>query len=138
MTGKRPSDPIPKGAPRKPKRPRPLPARSPKREAVRAEEEAIRDAVFRRDGGCVLRQQASHRCIGPDTPHHLAKASAGGPYTAENLVTLCSGSNTAVEDDPEWGRWVGLVIRWDIPPAVAWQRRVDCGLVVRSEQPPEV
>lgn len=127
--------PQPKGKPKAQARRRPLRFKSEKREAMREEEARVREAVFRRDGGCVLRGQASHRCQGPETPHHLAKASAGGRYTPENLVCLCAGSNTAVEDDPEWGRWVGLVVRWDITPGEAWDRRRDCGLVVRTERP---
>ena len=114
---------------------KPLRSKSEKRAAQRDHELAVSDAVVRRDGGCILRSLASHRCGGPLTVHHLRKQSAGGRWTLDNCVCLCASANTMVEDDPPWGRWLGLVVRYDIPPAVAWQRRVDCGLVVRTDQP---
>ena len=73
----------------------------------------VREAVFTRDRWtCRLattRQAGS--CFGPLTPHHLRKASAGGGYTEENLVTLCAGHNTWVEDHPIAATMLGLVER---------------------------
>lgn len=117
------------------KRRKPLRPRSEKRQDQRPQEEAITAEVFRRDGGCIMRTQASHICHGPLTPHHLRKQSAGGPWTLDNVVALCAWANGEVENAPYWGRHHGLVVRHDITPADAWQRRVDTGLVVRTPQP---
>lgn len=115
---------------------KPLAVRSVKRQEARPAEAELTAVVFARDGGCVLREQASHRCTGkPETPHHLKKSGAGGKWTDDNLVDLCAGANTMVEDEPYWGRAVGLVVRWDITPGEAWDRRVAHGLVVRTERP---
>lgn len=70
----------------------------------------IREAVFDRDGGCVMFDNGWGECAGPDTPHHLKKASAGGSYTLTNLVTLCARHNGMVEDKPDEAEARGLVI----------------------------
>jgi hypothetical protein len=98
-----------------------LSARSKRREAEAADRFVIRSAVFARDHwACtmptVLRSHGAHPldagpCVGPITPHHLRKASAGGPYTLENLTTLCAGHNGWVEDHPLRATELGLVIR---------------------------
>lgn len=73
----------------------------------------VREAVFARDNWtCRLattRQVGG--CLGPLTPHHVRKASAGGPYVEENLVTLCSHHNSWVEDHPIAAQMLGLVER---------------------------
>lgn len=67
-------------------------------------------AVFARDG---FRCQAAGldfgECFGSLTPHHLLKASQGGRYTVDNLLTLCSAHNDRVEDYPLRARQLGLV-----------------------------
>lgn len=98
-----------------------LSPRSKKREAEAAERFVIRTAVFARDRwACtmpdVLRRHGAHPldagpCVGPLTPHHLRKASAGGPYTMDNLVSLCAGHNSWVEDHPLRATELGLVHR---------------------------
>lgn len=67
--------------------------------------------MFERDGYlCALvALKPGHRCAGPLTPHHLKKASAGGSYTADNLVSLCAYANGWVEDEPREARALGLV-----------------------------
>lgn len=112
-----------------------LAPRSPKRQLARLAEVELTELVFRRDGGCILREQTSHRCFGPPTAHHLLKASAGGGWTEDNIVCLCAGANTMVEDQPDWARNMGLVIRWGITPDLAWERRVAAGLIVRTDCP---
>lgn len=74
----------------------------------------IREAVFLRDGYCCIMSvgvPGAPGCSGPLTPHHLRKASQGGAYEMENLVTLCSGHNTWVEDNPWSAHRLGLVCR---------------------------
>lgn len=95
-----------------------LPAQSRKRKAELEARRDVRMAVFDRDGHrCVLAARvllAGERvpaCFGPITPHHLRKASAGGPYTPDNLVTLCAGHNEWVENAPLQASALGLVIR---------------------------
>jgi 5-methylcytosine-specific restriction endonuclease McrA len=90
---------------------------SAKKVAGIPERRAIREAVFRRDGHCVaLDKWPGHRCFGEqkETVHHLKKASQGGRYVEENLVWLCSGFNSFVEDavgdDREALKRVGLVL----------------------------
>lgn len=103
---------------------------SPKRAATTAARAAVRELVFRRDGRCLLVGVDGHACTGaPMTPHHLHKAGRGGPYTVDNLVTLCAGGNTWVEDHPADAARLGLVVGWcraegiDIDPAEAARRR---------------
>ena len=94
-----------------------------------AEKAAIRADVFDRDGACVLSNFAGHRCQGPPTPHHLKKASQGGGYTADNIVTLCSTGNTWVEDEPFAAHRLGLVVRHGDTLEDAWERMRAAGLV---------
>lgn len=96
---------FPKGQP-KPKvagKPTPL---------TRREKVQIRDAVFRRDGGCLL---AGHgRCFGGLTAHHVVKAGQGGAYSLANLRTLCAHHNDQLEADADLARvavGLGLVVR---------------------------
>lgn len=101
------------------------PAEVLRRRTVRAE-------VFQRDGGCLLahHQEFGGGCYGQRcTPHHLLKASAGGPYMADNLVTLCAHHNDWVEDHPTAAHAVGLVVRRGEVVALAWQRMRIRGLV---------
>lgn len=94
-----------------------LNAMSTKRREGVEDRKSIREAVFQRDRWtCVLERVARQRddvpeCHGPLTPHHLRKASAGGPYTMENLTTLCRSHNVWVEDHPKLATELGLVIR---------------------------
>lgn len=77
-----------------------LHGRSRSKEAQRRTDALIREQVFARDRGCVLRMIEGTDCYGPMTPHHRRKASSGGAYSLANLVTLCLGHNGAVEDHP--------------------------------------
>lgn len=107
---------------------------SKKRAAGTEDRRAIRERVYARDGWrCRLLASVGATyfsvnedglrgpyekvppCFGPLTPHHLLKASAGGPYTLDNLVTLCAGHNTWVEDHPATATALGLVIRRSTP-----------------------
>jgi 5-methylcytosine-specific restriction endonuclease McrA len=72
---------------------------------------SVREAVFERDGGCLLARLDWHRCGGPLTVHHLQKASQGGEYSIDNLVALCAVGNDWVEDNPEQAWIHGLVVR---------------------------
>lgn len=87
--------------------------RSAKVEADLPRRAAVREAVFRRDGWtCRLATTTSAGpCFGPLTPHHVKKASAVGAYSEENIVTLCAGHNTWVEDFPLAATALGLVQR---------------------------
>lgn len=87
----------------------PLNQRSRQREAADKAKRPIREAVFRRDGGCVLQRHVRHACFGGLTVHHIVKESQGGPYTLENLVALCAWANcTWVEQNREEARTYGL------------------------------
>lgn len=120
---------------RKPRKP--LPFRSAKKQAARPAEVAVRDRVFDRDGGCVMRTVFIGRtpCGGPLTPHHLRKSSAGGTWDDDNVVACCAVHNGWIEDDPPTARGIGLVVRAGITPGEAWDLRVAYGLVVHTERP---
>lgn len=103
-----------------------LPAQSKKRAATVDDRRAVREIVYARDNwtcrlagrvgdlivpinprgeqiGCEV---ALPPCGGPLTPHHLQKASDLGPYTVDNLMTLCARHNSWVEDVP----WAALAL----------------------------
>jgi hypothetical protein len=85
---------------------------SAKRAAGTSDRAAEREAAFDRDGWlCRLASTyaQSGPCFGVLTPHHLVKASQGGPYQRENLVALCAYHNGWVEDHPTQARALGLV-----------------------------
>jgi hypothetical protein len=85
---------------------------SDKVKARRTERAVVREAVFERDGGCVLaRLKSDHLCFGVRTVHHLKKASACGGYTLDNLVELCAWGNDWVECFPVEATALGLVRR---------------------------
>lgn len=101
---------------------------SPKRKAQKDERAEIRDRVFARDSyRCLL--WFDHNCEGGLTPHHLRKASQGGPYAVSNLVTLCAYANGLVEDEPDWTHRLGLVVRNGESLEEAWDRMHAAGLV---------
>lgn len=101
-----------------------LPARNQERRPADVEAE-VRAEVYARDRyRCVLdlpgmrmRLQLSTtqlpQCSGPLSPHHRRKASSGGAYTVENLVTACVGHNGWIEDEPDTARLLfpHLVVR---------------------------
>ena len=95
----------------------------------------IREEVFKRDGrkclfsgyvesflsfpespadlvveleGCLL---IGLRCFGELSVHHVIKSSAGGPYRADNLITLCHRHNGFAEEHPALAAAMGLVVR---------------------------
>lgn len=41
-----------------------------------------------------------HNCFGPLTVDHIRKRSLGGSNSLKNLITLCSGYHSEVEDLP--------------------------------------
>jgi hypothetical protein len=75
----------------------------------------VREAVFHRDGGCLLRGvDGAGRCFGGLTPHHRRKASQGGTYDEDTLATLCAHHNDELEANADLARLgveLGLVIR---------------------------
>ncbi len=74
----------------------------------------VKEAVFRRDGGCILRDGRWGPCYGILTVHHLKKASQGGAYDEANLVALCARHNGKVEDEPTMAHAMGLVVKsWE-------------------------
>lgn len=94
----------------------------PKKRRENRAKKAVREAVFARDGGCLLSPWAPLNkegrdwgpCLGPLTPHHLLKASQGGAFTEENLVTTCSMHNSMIEDFPDAAHSIGLVVKsWE-------------------------
>lgn len=90
----------------------------------------VRNVVFVRDGGCLLNQRPAYggSCFGQPTVHHLRKASQGGAYTADNLVTLCAHHNDWVEVHPTVAHAIGLVIRAGETASDARARRRLVGL----------
>lgn len=109
----------------------PVRAVSPKREAQRDERREIRTRVYERDSyRCVL--WFDHQCYGGLSVHHLRKASQGGPYAPENLVTLCVRLNGWVEDEPDHYHRFGLVVRRGETLSSAWERMRRHGLVTYS------
>lgn len=67
--------------------------------------ERLRQAVFARDGGCVLAGETPWECAGiPTTVHHRRKASACGYWSLKNLITLCSFHNQDIENRPGYYR----------------------------------
>ena len=97
------------------KRRRPLRRMSPKVRALIQDRQIIRGQVFARDNyQCRLAVVPGAHCGGHLTPHHVRKASQGGGYTIENLVTCCLHCNDRLEWDPLFAadaRTLGLVAR---------------------------
>jgi 5-methylcytosine-specific restriction endonuclease McrA len=75
--------------------------------------------VFQRDKyRCVVSQFPETKtlpkwpeCFGGLTVHHVHKASGGGPYTEDNLVTLCAFHNEYVESHHLEAQALGLEVR---------------------------
>lgn len=135
---------------------------SGKRRAARSDAEPVVQQVYSRDGHrCVLapgnramftlmvsgRQNGKRalaeafaavgKCAGQAlTPHHLCKAGQGGPWSPENLVTLCSAHNRWVEDEPDHAHALGLVIRAGESYADAWAAMRRAGIPVGAELDP--
>ena len=82
---------------------------------------AVRERVFRRDGGCMVERLGREagfevgRCFGRLQLHERRKASQmEGGYTDENGCAVCSHHNAQLEADADlaaWARSVGLVLR---------------------------
>lgn len=100
------------------------------------DDRAVNDAVFRRDGRCLvdhLREVGA--CYGPLTYHHLRKQGMGGrkgPRTEAGGIALCAHHNGWVEDHPNAARGLGLVVCGGIEPDEAAARRVAAGIVPRT------
>lgn len=92
---------------------------SAKRRALREERARVRLIVFARDSwrcqaGVLPALRHYSPCFGALTPHHVVKASQGGKYEEQNLVTLCAHHNELLESDANFarlGRRYGLVRR---------------------------
>jgi hypothetical protein len=69
--------------------------------------------------------------MGPLTPHHIRKASQGGPWSLANIITLCARHNDWLEeaDGARFGRRVGLVARREDDLPTCWTRLTSAGLV---------
>lgn len=111
---------VPEGFPKvkaprlsKPRRTKRLRAVSEKRAAAFDLHDNLRFRVFERDGGCVLAGETDRDCTGRPTVHHRRKAAAAGVWSMANLVCLCAGHNTDIEDRPAYyrERWPWLVVR---------------------------
>lgn len=74
----------------------------------------VRQAVLRRDGGCVLaRFEPDHVCWGPLVLHHR-KLRRFKDHSIDNLATLCAGGHDFVHAHPHWSYAVGLMLHsWD-------------------------
>lgn len=101
-----------------------------RRRSEKPQRDAVREAVFERDGyACRLRVLPDHRCWGNLTAHHLRKASDLGRYVEANLIAVCVlGNAGTIEDDPTWAGLVGLVERGQQSCEETWQRLFDAGL----------
>lgn len=108
---------------------------SRKRAAARDERAEIREQVFARDRHrCLLSTYGVGPCSGRLTPHHLRKEGQGGPYTVDNLLTLCSIHNDWVEDVPDLAWALGLVVRRGDPPELAAARRLARGITAERRR----
>ena len=104
----------------------PLRSRGARRTAEKPSESKVKALVFARDyQTCRLAWHQDSKCTGRLTPHHLRKASAGGAYIVENLVTLCAGHNGWVEDNPDEATMLGLVVREGDPGWESLGRRAN-------------
>lgn len=114
----------------------PLAKISPRKRRELRESRPVVQAVFDRDGACILRGHAAVAgpCFGGMTPHHLRKQSAErGGWSLDNLVTLCAGHNDGwVEDHPPVARRLGLVVTRGETTRDAWDRMVAAGLPVTA------
>lgn len=122
-----------------PRRRKPLLDRSGKARKVRRGAQPVVDAVFARDGGCVMRKlplDVAGCCLGPLTPHHLRKAGQGGRWDRVNLVALCANHNVWVEDWPHLATDLGLVVRRGGSHGEAWCRMRAAGVAVGLETMP--
>lgn len=77
------------------------------------ERRRVHDQVLARDGHkCLLRFAFPDQpCGGELHPHHLLKASQGGKYEPDNLLTACNVHNDMVETEPDIAAAMGLVRR---------------------------
>lgn len=102
---------FPKSAQRIPKARKRLRPISDKRRDTFAERDRIRAEVFERDDYRCRLTAIGTPCFGPLTPHHVRKASAGGSYSPDNLLSACAHHNGWIEDHPIAAAALGLVIR---------------------------
>lgn len=102
--------------------------RSAKRRADAERRAVVYLRALERDRGCLLRALPGHECLGPLTPHHLRKASQGGAFEPENIVTLCALGNDEVEDHPAQAIEMGLVVNRFCDAEEAARRRRAWGL----------
>lgn len=91
------------------------------------ERASIRQTVFDRDRRCLLVGTVAGPCRGPATPHHLLKSGQGGPYTVQNLVTLCAWHNGWVERNRADSATWGLYVEPHLPPYTSTSYWKDIG-----------
>lgn len=103
---------------------------SSKRAAESDDRRDVRMALFVRDQGrCALAGVTdAGRCVGPWSAHHVVKAWKRPPYTLDVLVTLCTGHNEWVENEPTRAHSLGLVVREGETLADAADRRRAAGV----------
>ena len=120
--------------PRTPLPPRKAPLRpiSARRAEARADAEPLVQAVYRRDGGCVLRLHTvvAGGCWGGLSPHHVRKAGQGGEFSQLNIVSACCGHNGWVERNRRLAWALGLVLNHGEDIEDAWGRMRAAGLAV--------
>lgn len=92
-------------APQTFKKPKAVRRTSKKRDAGKDYRQQVWRQILDRDGGCVVAGEPwvngePHVCRGKLTPHHVRKASAGGAFSARNLMVLCARGNDDLEDFP--------------------------------------
>jgi hypothetical protein len=107
-----------------------LRTKSKKRAKADRGKEPIRQAVYERDGGCLLRKwPGAGPCFGERTPHHLHKSGQQGEYSESNLVQICSSHNGGwIEDHPIEANELGLVVRAGETIEEAWAKMRKAGL----------
>ena len=76
--------------------------------------QAVRDAVTRRDGGCVAPEAFGLRCAGRTEQHHIETKGMGGKRavdTTDDLITLCAAHHGYVTTHPADAIEAGLARR---------------------------
>lgn len=108
----------------------PLRPKSKKRAKADRGKESIREAVYERDGGCLLRNWPNAGpCFGEQTPHHIHKSGQQGEYSESNLVQICSSHNGGwIEGNPIAARELGLVVWAGDTIEEAWAKMRKAGL----------
>jgi 5-methylcytosine-specific restriction endonuclease McrA len=71
---------------------------------------ALREAVLRRDGGCVARSIVPDiRCVGSLQVHHLWRRSQGGPNEDWNLKSVCAAHHEWIHRNVRQAKLLDLI-----------------------------